>query len=162
MNKKILYIDLDGVVADFDRAIEEHVERLKLTYETPEEREKIVDKICEDFPNFFEDLEPINGAVESVIKLFEIYEVYFLSSAMWWIPNSYTGKRLWIEKHFGNIAIKRLILTHRKDLNIGDYLVDDRLKNGVVDFRGVHIHYGTEMFPNWDVTYKYLAHVAKI
>lgn len=162
MSKKILYIDLDGVVADFDRAIEEHVGRLGLSYETPEERGKLVDKICEDHPNFFEDLEPINGAVDAVIKLFEIYDVYFLSSPMWWIPNSYSGKRLWIEKHFGDIATKRLILTHRKDLNIGDYLVDDRLKNGVVDFKGIHIHFGTEMFPNWDFTYKYLAHVANI
>lgn len=158
--KKILYVDMDGVVADFDKSIDEHIERLELAYETPDERSKIVDQICEDHPDFFNDLEPIKGAVEAVTKLFDLYDVYFLSSPMWWVPNSFIGKRIWIEKHFGEIATKRLILTHHKNLNIGDYLVDDRLKNGVVDFKGVHIHFGTEMFPNWDVTYKYLAHVA--
>jgi 5'-nucleotidase len=49
-----------------------------------------------------------------------------------------------------------LILTHRKDLNIGDYLVDDRLRNGAGEFQGKLIHFGTDEFPNWEVTLKYL------
>ena len=32
----------------------------------------------------------------------------------------------------------------------GDILIDDRLHNGVKNFEGVHIHFGTEKFPNWD------------
>lgn len=164
MNKKILYIDLDGVVADFDKAINGHLSIMDIdkNFNDEESRCKVVDKICEDNPYFFHNLEPIEGSIDAVKKLFGLYDLYFLSTAMWWIPNSFTGKRIWIEKHFGELAIKRLILTHRKDLNIGHYLVDDRLKNGVVDFKGIHIHFGTEMFPNWEVTYDYLSRVANI
>ena len=49
-----------------------------------------------------------------------------------------------------------MILTHNKNLSIGDFLVDDRLKNGVDKFKGEHIHFGTEKFPDWEVTLKYL------
>ncbi len=71
------------------------------------------------------------------------------------------GKRIWIEKHFGLKAKKRLILTHRKDLNIGDYLIDDRLRNGASEFKGEHIHFATEKFPDWECTFEYLESVLK-
>ena len=56
----------------------------------------------------------------------------------------------------GNKARKRLILTHRKDLNIGDFLVDDRTKNGAGEFMGELIQFGTEKFPDWNTVKKYL------
>ncbi len=49
----------------------------------------------------------------------------------------------------GNKARKKLILTHRKDLNIGDFLVDDRTKNGAGEFMGEFIQFGTDKFPDW-------------
>ena len=51
---------------------------------------------------------------------------------------------------------KRLILTHRKDLLIGDYLIDDRLKNGAGEFKGELIHFGTIKFPDWKTVLEYL------
>lgn len=41
-------------------------------------------------------------------------------------------------------------------MNIGDFLIDDRICNGVENFSGYHIHFGSEKFPNWEVTYDYL------
>jgi len=49
-----------------------------------------------------------------------------------------------------------LILSHNKHLNIGDYLIDDRLANGVEKFTGEHIHFGTERFPDWQSVCDYL------
>lgn len=147
---------MDGVLADFDGAINEHVERLELNPSDWKERKDLVDYVCENNPQIFHYLKPIPGAIESAKKLFDLYEVYFLSTPMWWIPESFMGKRLWVEEHFGELAVKKLILTHRKDLNMGDYLVDDRLKNGVENFKGVHIHFGTELFPTWHETYTFL------
>jgi 5'-nucleotidase len=162
MAKKILYLDMDGVVADFDKAIDSFCFDLESYKTSPifESRGQKVKAVCTAHPEIFHDLPVIEGAVEATKKLFELYEVYFLSTAMWNIPISFTGKRHWLEKHFGELATRRLILTPRKDLNIGDFLVDDRLKNGVTEFKGIHIHFGTPQFPNWEVTLKYLESVA--
>ena len=35
-----------------------------------------------------------------------------------------------------------MIITHRKDLLIGEYLIDDRLANGAEHFRGKLISFG--------------------
>jgi 5'(3')-deoxyribonucleotidase len=75
---------------------------------------------------------------------------------MWDIPESYTDKRLWLEKYYGDLAKKRLILTNRKDLAIGDYLIDDRLKNGSEKFKGMFIHFGTKAFPDWESVITFL------
>ena len=78
------------------------------------------------------------------------------SSSPWGNPQSSTDKRYWIERYFGDLFHKKLILTHRKDLLRGDYLIDDRLKNGVGEFQGKLLRFGTDMetgkkseFPTW-------------
>ncbi len=43
-----------------------------------------------------------------------------------------------------------------KNLNIGDFLIDDRTKNGADRFTGEHIHFGTSKFPDWDTVVRYL------
>ena len=56
----------------------------------------------------------------------------------------------------GKSAYKRLILSHNKHLNIGDYLIDDRTANGAGQFRGEHIHFGSDRFPSWGSVIEYL------
>lgn len=162
MSKKILYLDMDGCLADFDKGIKQLCPELETSDNFPdyESRSKMVDNVCEANEDIFHNLEAIDGAIDAVNELFDLFEVYFLSTPMWNVPASFTGKRIWIENHFGDKATKRLILTHRKDLNIGHYLVDDRVKNGVAEFTGEHIHFGTEKFPTWEVTLKYLKTLA--
>ena len=155
---------MDGVVADFDKAIKKLCPDIDSPgeYANAKKRRNKIDELCNGNPEIFHDLEPIDGAIEAVHELFELYDVYFLSSAMWKVPSSFTGKRIWVEKHFGEKATTRLILTHRKDLNIGDYLVDDCTRNGAGNFTGQRIHFGTAQFPNWDATLQYLKKVSKI
>jgi 5'-nucleotidase len=112
--------------------------------------------LCIENPDIFHNLHPIDGAIEAVDILFHKYDLLFLSTPMWALPESYTGKRIWIENHFGEKAMDRLILTKRKDLNHGHYLIDDTTRNGAGEFKGEHIHFGTEKFPNWDSILKYL------
>jgi hypothetical protein len=46
-----------------------------------------------------------------------------------------------------------MFLAPRKDLLIGDYLIDDVIHKG---FRGEQIHFGSEKFPNWKTILLYL------
>jgi 5'(3')-deoxyribonucleotidase len=158
MEKKILYLDIDGVLANFDKAMEAlcpgiNAPELKQDHET---HTKQVLELCQCNPSVFEELEPIEGALEAVDKLFHFYNIYFLSSPMWYLPASFIGKRIWIENHFGEKAARRLVLTHRKDLCIGDYLVDDRTINGAAKFQGQFIHFGSSQFPDWKTTLAFL------
>jgi 5'(3')-deoxyribonucleotidase len=49
---------------------------------------------------------------------------------------------------FEPLEYQRLILSHRIDLQQGNFLVDDYLKNGAAEFEAEHIHFGTSKFPN--------------
>ena len=158
MKKKIVYLDMDGVVADFEGAIYTICPDLYSSdlYPDMEARSDKIDNICGENRNIFRTLKPIDGAVDAVNALMDRYDVYFLSTPMWGLPESYTDKRIWLESTFGAKVKKRLILTHRKDLMIGDYLIDDRLKHGAAEFKGEHIHFNTQRFPNWSAVVKYL------
>lgn len=145
-DKETLYCDLDGVAADFDHAW------LSLPPE-----EKFFENDEKKVPDqFFLNLPLIDGALESIRELSEIYNIYFLSTPQWSNPFSWMEKRLWVEKHFGECMFKRLILTHNKGLLIGQYLIDDRIANGVDEFQGEHIHFGSQQFPNWSIVLQYL------
>ena len=137
---------MDNVLVDFPSAFK------KLPQETLDQYEENRD----DIDGIFSLMEPMPGAVEAFEKLSEKYETYILSTAPWDNPSAWTDKLLWVKKHLGESAYKRLILTHHKNLNSGDYLVDDRTKNGADKFKGEHIHFGEDNFPDWDVVLAYL------
>lgn len=155
MRKPIIYVDLDGVVADLGKEMDKHIPDWRTTPDD-DKKDKQVNEMCQNNPGIFLHLEPIIGAVDAVKELFRYFEVYFLSTPMWTLPRSYSDKRLWVEKYWGEDAKKRLILSHRKDLNIGDYLIDDRTHNGAGEFVGEHIHFGTEKYPDWVSVLAYL------
>lgn len=145
-SKKVIYIDMDGVVADFEAAVR------KLAPEMDWQaagNHDAVEAVCIVNPRIFLDLPVIQDAIMGVDWLGAYYDVYFLSTPMECIPESWTDKKRWINQHFGHMASKRLILTHRKDLQKGFALIDDRKANGVDKFGGFHIHFGQPGCKNW-------------
>lgn len=144
--KKILYIDMDNVLVDFESAVARLDEKTRKKYEGR----------LDEIPGIFSKMEPMEGAVESFKKLSNHFDTYILSTSPWENPSAWSDKLLWVKKYLGSHAYKRLILTHHKNLNSGDYLIDDRTKNGVDEFTGEHIHFDSERFPDWDSVLNYL------
>jgi 5'-nucleotidase len=144
--KKILYIDMDNVLVDFPSAFDKVPKRYLITHK---------DKM-DEIPGIFSLMSPLPGAIDSFNELSKIFDTYILSTSPWENDTAWTDKLKWVKKNLGLSAYKRLILSHHKNLNIGDFLVDDRLANGADKFTGEHIHFGTEKFPDWKSVVKYL------
>ena len=143
---KTLYVDMDNVLVNFQSGIDSLTE---------EQRQKFKDDL-DDVPRIFSNMEPIDGAIEAYEELTKHFDVYILSTAPWNNPSAWTDKLLWVQKYLGDSAHKRLILSHNKNLNIGDYLIDDRLANGANLFKGEHIYFGSDKFPDWESVCSYL------
>ena len=145
--KKILYIDLDNVLVDFETAFP-HI--------SEEDKTKYKDRL-DEVPGIFSLMEPMPRAIEAFSELAVKFDTYILSTSPWENPSAWSDKLIWVKKYLGTHAYKRLILSHHKELNIGDYLIDDRLKNGADKFQGELIHFDSDKFPNWDAVVMYLS-----
>ena len=144
--KKILYIDMDNVLVDFQSGIDRLDQHVCLEYAGR----------LDEVPGIFSLMQPMLGAVNAFSTLSSLYETYILSTAPWKNPSAWSDKLLWVKEYLGTSAHKRLILSHNKHLNAGHYLVDDRTKNGADRFPGEHIHFGTAAYPDWNRVLSYL------
>ncbi len=145
---KTLYIDMDNVLVDFQSAFPKISKEIHEKYKNDKD----------DIPGIFALMKPMHGAIESMEFLSKHFDIYILSTAPWKNPSAWSDKLLWIKKYLPEIAYKRLILTHHKNLNIGDYLIDDRLTKGVDKFEGEHIYFGEEgKFKSWEEVVGYLS-----
>jgi 5'-nucleotidase len=145
MNKKIVLIDMDGVLADFRESFVK--ESLKNDFEIDSTDKGIYIKIKEDRDNkkrnfinsqkgFYLGLPPITGAIQAVkeMSIDDNFEVFFCSTPSEFYQNCVLEKYQWIEKHFGFEMTKKIILTRDKTLIKGDYLIDDKpYVDGIID-----------------------------
>ena len=143
---KIVYIDMDNVLVNFQSGIDAL---------TDEEKEAFKDDL-DDVPGIFSKMKPVDGAIDAYRELSQYFDVYILSTAPWNNPSAWTDKLLWVQKYLGDLAYKKLILSHNKNLNAGDFLIDDRTANGAGEFKGEHIHFLSDTYKNWDDVLDYL------
>ena len=146
MNKKRIYFDMDGGLVDFQSGVD------KLSEEVKEEYKGRIDEV----PGIFSLMQPIPGALEAVQLLAKNYDVYILTTSPWNNPTAASDKVEWVKKHMNGIFHKRVVISHHKELCIGDYLIDDNAKNGASEFSGEWIQMGSKQFPDWDSILKYL------
>lgn len=144
-SKQILYVDMDGVLVDFDSGV------AKLSDELREKYKGQYDNV----PGIFSLMDPMPNAIESFNILFEKYDTYVLSSPSYENSTSFSDKFLWVCKYLPQAKTK-LILTKFKNLSKGHILIDDRTTNGASEFEGLFIHFGSEKYPNWDSVMKKL------
>ena len=150
MSKKIVYVDMDNTIVDFKSGIKRLPKRDIKEYKGRKD----------EHPYIFTLMDPIKDSIESVKELNKKYDLYILSTAPWENSNAWKQKRDWIDKYFGdgeeNLFYKKVILSHNKNLNRGDYLIDDRPHNGAKDFKGEWIRFGSKKYPDWKSVTKHL------
>mgnify|MGYP003652645050 FL=1 len=144
MEKLIIYIDMDGVLCNFDKAAQDMREKLPFetelkpsaTYESSDKGFKFDEAL--DFSKF----EPMPDALDSVQKIIDMgHEVYIATTPPWGNPDAWGQKRNWVEEHLPQLK-RKMFLTHRKDLLIGDVLIDDSTYRGQPEFSGTWFHFG--------------------
>ena len=139
-----IYIDMDGVIANFQKAADEggwkHRPDLHVDYR---------------------NLEVIDGAIKSLAKLNADHEIFIASTPPWTRPEVWGHKREWLEEHFPYLK-RKLILTHRKDLLIGDILIDDTRFRGQPDFDGNWFWFNKDWSNrNWNACLEYIKTLEK-
>jgi 5'(3')-deoxyribonucleotidase len=159
IERKTIYIDMDDVLVNFQSGIDRLPSAIRAKH--PE------DKDIDEANGIFSLMEPNPGAVEAFRSLNQYHDVYILSTAPWNNHSAWSDKVAWVQLYLGRLkgepAWKRLILTHHKNLNKGDFLIDDRLANGAGEFEGELIHFGPKdekekrdgRFPDWDSVMEY-------
>lgn len=98
----------------------------------------VVDMVM-NHPNFYRDLEPIDGAAEALNRMVELgHEVSICTTP--WITNitCASDKLAWLETHIGAGWAKRAIITSDKTRVRGDLLIDDK-----PEVKGSHV-------PDWE------------
>lgn len=111
-DKVRVYVDMDGVLADFERAAHAHAME-------PSHFKRVA--------GAFLDLEPIPGAIEAVATLESAgFLVFALTKIPRSNPHAATEKLLWARRHFPSLD-DRIIITPDKGAvgTARDFLVDD-------------------------------------
>ena len=152
IGKKVLYVDMDNTLVDFGARLAGIDQSLRERYRGRED----------ELPGLFALMPPMPGALDAYRELSGLFDTYILSTAPWGNPSAWQHKVEWVHMHLGRDAgtpaYKRLILSHHKNLNRGDFLVDDRPNhNGADRFEGEVIHFGPDgQFTTWPDVVTYL------
>ena len=131
INKFTIFLDMDGVLCDFDKAAS------KIEGDEAKRPDLHLD---------FSTFEPMPGAIDAVKQLIDWgHDVFIATTPPWNNPDAWGQKRDWVEKHLPQLK-RKMFLTHRKDLLRGDILIDDTTYRGQKDFKGTFMHFGKNGF----------------
>jgi len=137
MRIKKIYFDMDGVLADFDRGVSElaNFEPFAQTIRDKKRNDDLWAAV-RTVDNFYDKLEPIDGAIEMFMTLREKYgdKCEILSA----IPKPYRGmntskedKEKWVSRILGPEVKTNIVYRAEKQDFAGEgcILVDDLMKN---------------------------------
>ena len=150
-NKKRIFIDMDGVLCNFNKAMLSRFLQNRNLKELTIEQEYPQSKV-----GFFLNLEEMPDAIESFKKLQEKYDVWILTRPSFMNVQCYTEKAQWVMNHLGFDVLKQTIMAGNKSLLKGDYLIDDMNTDHQSEFEGQWIEFGSDRFPNWKSVIDYL------
>lgn len=149
----IIFVDMDGVLANFGQGVikvfqdkhyifaEDQVAWHIEEWVVPEQREaaRVDMNLALQTKEFWENLNPVAGAIDGFKYLMKNHEVY-IATTPWSSDDCYTGKRAWVKRCLKRFDLDRLIFIKDKFLLRGDLIIDDKPKN-VETFCGQGILY---------------------
>lgn len=113
MRARRVFVDLDGVVVDFDGYCARH----GLTAAEVKQQ-----------PGAYLAMSPIPSAIEAVRELIALgFEVWIATKPPTGVPHAYSDKAAWVLAHLPELA-RRVVITHDKGMlgDSRDILLDDR------------------------------------
>lgn len=142
MNKPIIALDCDGVLADWhEHAFYILNKLLDSNYSVNDLKEWDIDELLENTSvnknkfweaintsNMVAELNPYSEALKGVAKLKEIADIYICTSPMVHYPNWIIHRNDWLKRHF-DINPKKVIHTSAKYLVSANIFVDDHPNN---------------------------------
>ena len=159
MKKKIVLIDMDGVLCQYDEKMlqiahtryglplytSEDIDSFHTEGIFPEEYHKRVDAIGDE-EGFFESLEPFPGAIKAFHEIAALPDVrvFICTSPKSYYKNQFSAieKLAWVSKFLGPKWTDKVIITRDKTLVSGDILIDDKpTVNGAMKPVWTHVHY---------------------
>ena len=148
MSKLTIFIDMDGVLANFEEAHSKLNLAKNRFVKNPD--------LVLDFSTFT----PMPGAIDAVAALLDMgHDVFIATTPPWNNPAAWGQKRNWIEKHLPQLK-RKMFLTHRKDLLKGDILIDDSTYRGQTEFEGTFMHFGKDGL-DWKLCVKIIERVTE-
>jgi 5'(3')-deoxyribonucleotidase len=126
--RKVIYIDMDGTIADFNSAVGREVK--SVTEKCPESLEK----------GFYRNMKVITGAKQAVALLEEHFDVYIATKPKSGNPHCLEEKMEWVREHFPSLASK-VFFTPNKNILQGHMLIDDHMRWS--EFNGKFVKFDT-------------------
>ncbi len=178
MNPKVLLIDMDGVLCQYDKRLLElaHIRyglplyqpALVSLFDTHEifggKMASAVERLALE-QGFFSSLSPMDGAITAFHEIVSAsleygFEVFICTTAKRFYKNPHClfEKGEWVSHHLGREHTDRLIFTRDKTLVYGTVLVDDKpVISGSVQPSWRHVHFDRpynreaagQKLPNW-------------
>jgi 5'-nucleotidase len=141
MLSKIILIDLDGPLADFEgEFLKKWKEKFPGEFFIPFEQRKTF-FLNDEYPEhlrdkataiiaaegFFADISPVANGISTVKEMTSLgHKVFICTSDIYGNKTGLADKRTWVQKHLGHDLAKTMIFTRDKTLIHGDYLIDDK------------------------------------
>lgn len=125
-----IFIDLDGVVVDFDRYCVDH---------------QLAPDDVKKFVGAYQTMHPMPHAIEAVRSLISMgFEVWLATKPPTGVAHAYGDKARWVLDNLPELK-RRIIITHDKGLlgDSQDFLIDDRPhRANCRAFDGTLLHFG--------------------
>lgn len=158
LHNKIILVDMDGTICKFTKALlasahtnlgapllrEEDCTHFHTEHEFAPHLHEAVAKLSDD-PDFFENLEPVEGAVEALLEMEALGVTVFICTApkkFYHNPRCAVEKHAWVMKHLGKGWTERVVFSRDKTLVHGTVLIDDKPDvEGVANPTWKHVYF---------------------